>query len=307
MIRRNDVAVAVAFGLDYILPLQDADGAWTDWLLPPGPAPHWTTAHVGRCLMTVPGPHSPHLSQALQRAADWLDTHRLASGAWGYNDKVDPDADTTALAVLFFTALDRDPGQESIEFLRRAQRRDGGFSTFLPDGLAGAWGQSHAEVTAISILALCGVPDGIEASHVERGLAWLRRHRREDGTWASYWWRTPYLATALALSCLAEFGNGEDAGFEVPRTIPDDSLQAAHLLATTPQVSPHRKILTEQLLRAQNPDGSWAGRAALKIPPRDCAAPRNETDDSPVFADPHRLFTTATVVSALIGYGFEMN
>ncbi len=307
MICRNDVTVAVASGLDYILSLQGADGAWTDWSLPPGPAPHWTTAHVGRCLTTVPGPHSPRLGQAMQQAADWLDTHRLPGGAWGYNDKVDPDADTTALAVLFFTDLDREAGQESIEFLRRAQRPDGGFATFLPDGLAGAWGQSHAEITAISILALCGVPGGIEASHVERGLAWLRRHRREDGTWASYWWTTPYLSTALALLCLAAFGNGEDTGFEIPRTIPDDNLQAAHLLAMTPQESPHRKIFTEQLLRAQNSDGSWAGRAALRIPPRDCAAPWNETDPSPVFADPHRLFTTATVVSALVGHGFELN
>jgi squalene-hopene/tetraprenyl-beta-curcumene cyclase len=304
---RNDLTDAVASGLDYILSQQGEDGAWTDWSLPPGPAPHWTTAHVGRCLSALPGPHPPPLEQALRRAADWLHTHRLPGGAWGYNDRVDPDADTTSLAVLFLTAQDRETGQGPIEFLRRAQRPDGGFSTFLPDRLTGAWGRSHAEITAISLLALRSVPGGIEALCAKKGLAWLRRHRREDGTWAAYWWTTPYLATGLALSCLAAFGYGEDARFEVPWTIPGDTLQAAHLLSMTPQASPHREVLTEQLRRAQNPDGSWAGRAALRIPPRDCAAPWNEPSLNPVYSDPHRLFTTATVVSALADSGIQLN
>ena len=305
--RRSDVTAAVTSGLDYILSRQGEDGAWVDWSLPPGPAPHWTTAHVGRCLTSVPPPRSPELEPALRRAADWLSTHRLPGGAWGYNDTVEPDADTTALAVLFFSALGREAGQDPVAFLRRAQRPDGGFSTFLPDGLTGAWGQSHAEITAIALLALRSVQGGIETVRAEKGLDWLRRHRREDGTWAAYWWTTPHLATGLALACLAAFGHRGDAGLDLPQTSPGDSLQAAHLLSMTPLASPQREVLTGQLLRAQNSDGSWTGRAALRIPPRDCAAPWNEPDFSPVFADPHCLFTTATVVSALADSGIQLN
>ena len=287
-------------GLDYILARQSADGAWSDWALPPGPAPHWTTAHIGRCLSQLPRPHPPHLLRALERAADWLCAHRLPGGAWGYNDRTEPDADSTSLSVLFLSAMNRALGSGPVAFLRQAQRLDGGFATFLPDGLTGTWGQSHAEVTAITLLALSAVPGGINARQAAEGLAWLRRHRRPDGTWSAYWWTTPYLTTGLARSCLAAFGGGEGAAPVLP--LPDDSLQAAHLLSMMPHAATQHAALTGRLLDAQKLDGSWAGKPALRIPPRDCAAPWNEPE-SPVYADPNRLFTTATVISALSGSG----
>ncbi|MGP6086286.1 prenyltransferase/squalene oxidase repeat-containing protein [Antarctobacter jejuensis] len=291
--------MAIDHGLAYILSRQDEDGAWTDWSLPPGPSRHWTTAHVGRCLTQLPGPPPAQLSAALSRAADWLLSHRLQHGAWGYNGRVDPDADTTALAVMFLAAMGRDPGPGPLAFLRQAQQPDGGFATFLPDGLTGAWGKSHVEITAAALLALRAVPEGIDAAHASAGLAWLRHARRNDGMWPAFWWTTPYLATQLALSCLAAFGEGKTASPDVVRRCPDDSLQAAHVLAMTARASPQHPALTQQLITAQKADGSWAGRAALRIPPRDCAEAWAEPLRGPVFADEKSLFTTACVVSAL--------
>lgn len=297
---QGTAAVALSRGLDYILTHQAADGSWSDWDLPPGPAPHWTTAYVGYCLSRLPEPYPPHLPQALEQAADWLCAHRLPGGAWGYSDRVDPDADSTSLSVLFLSKMARSPGHEPIAFLREAQQPDGGFATFLPNGLTGAWGHSHAEITAIALLALCSVPDGIDRRHVAEGVAWLRRHRRADGTWATYWWTSPYMAVGLARTCLAQFGGKEAAGATPDMPMPDDCLQSAHLLAMTPPATRLHANLTRLLLEAQGPDGSWVGKPSLRIPPRDCAAPWNEPS-SPVYADPNRLFTTATVISALSG------
>lgn len=291
-------AAAIDRGLAYILSRQDADGAWTDWSLPPGPSRHWTTAHVGRCLSLLPDPRPPHLMAALSRAADWLLSHRCAHGAWGYNDRVEPDADSSALALLFLAAMGRDPGPNPVAFLRRAQQPDGGFATFLPDGLTGAWGQSHVEITAIALLALRAVPGGIDAAQVSAGLTWLRHARRSDGMWPGFWWTTPYLATQLALSCLQAFG-AEDEGLDIAAACPGDNLQAAHVLAMTPRGSPGHRDLTRRLLVAQRADGSWEGQAALRIAPRDRADAWTEPLRGPVFADGERLFTTACVVSGL--------
>ena len=53
-----EIAAALSRGLRFVLAAQDAQGAWTDWALPPGSSPDWTTAHVGLRL-SEPWPAPP--------------------------------------------------------------------------------------------------------------------------------------------------------------------------------------------------------------------------------------------------------
>jgi hypothetical protein len=59
--------------------------------------------------------------------------------------------------------------------------------------------------------------------------------------------------------------------------------------------------LVDQLVSEQRPDGSWASVPILRLTNRHCVDPAASTSAGPLFADPERLFTSATVVRALSG------
>ncbi|WP_134724319.1 prenyltransferase/squalene oxidase repeat-containing protein [Paracoccus luteus] len=282
---------------DLLVARQNADGSWTDWSLPPGPSSEWTTAYVGHCLSRTAAPLRRDLARPMARAAAWLQRHRFPDGGWGYNPAVPSDADSTALAILFLASNGTPAPPGAIAQLRRFQRADGGFSTFLPDGLTGSWGRSHPEITAVALLAAGGRRDPA----IDAGIAWLRRARRGDGTWNAFWWATPIGATALGLEVLAAAGCPEPVPDAVLRLDPTDSLGAALLASCLAAQgrSPRLEDLARRLIAAQAPDGSWQGAAALRVTRRDCDTPWDDPAPGPLFADPRRIFTTATVLAAL--------
>ena len=57
--------------------------------------------------------------------------------------------------------------------------------------------------------------------------------------------------------------------------------------------------LLETLVCEQLTDGSWSSAPGLRIPDRTCVAPRAEPYADMLYADPDRLFTSATVLDAL--------
>ena len=157
----TDIAAALSRGLGFVIAAQDEQGAWTDWALPPGPSPDWTTAHVALRLSSLGPPDRAALDEPLVRAAHWLLSRRSAGGGWGYNRAVEP------------------PG--ACTFLARHQQPDGGFATFAPDSFTGSWGLSHPEITPVALLALRAHPSGLPQDNLARGVAWLQRARRPDG------------------------------------------------------------------------------------------------------------------------------
>ena len=80
-----EISAALSRGLDFVLAAQDAEGAWTDWALPPGPSPDWTTAYVGLRL-SVPRPAPPRGARRPARPRRALaPVPPGRSGGWGYN------------------------------------------------------------------------------------------------------------------------------------------------------------------------------------------------------------------------------
>jgi Squalene-hopene cyclase C-terminal domain len=301
MTLRSEITAALSRGLGFVVAAQDADGAWTDWVLPPGASPDWTTSHVAFRLSGLGPPHRAALAEPLGRAARWLLSRQAAGGGWGYNRDVEPDADSTAQALLFLAAAGRSASPKSCAFLARHQQPDGGFATFLPDALTGSWGLSHPEITPVAILALRAYPGELSGGSLARGVAWLRRARRPDGLWNSFWWSTPLPATEASLALLTALGTPEPPPLALARWTPADSLEAALLLSITAVAGPSSRLeqLARRLLTDQGDDGSWKSAPALRITARDCERPWEAPASGPLFADPQRLHVTATALAAL--------
>ena len=268
---------------------------------PPGSSPDWTTAYVGLRLTALRPPFRALLQAPLDRAGRWLLARRAAGGGWGYSPAVEEDADSTSLALLFLAALGTPAPAVAHATLRRYQREDGGFSTFLPDGLTGSWGISHPEITPIALLALRTAPGAFPAADEARALAAIRRARRPDGLWEAFWWASPLPACEANLACLAALSQPEDPPEPLRRLAPEDALQAALLLSlSAAREAPARLVgLIRTLLAAQTAGGAWQAAPSLRIPPRSCARPWEAPGAGGLYADPERLFTTATALAAL--------
>ena len=291
---------ALRRGLDFVLAGQVPDGSWTDWALPPGPSPDWTTAYVGFRLSALRATHRAVVEAPLDRAAVWL-CSRLRSDGWGYSEAVEADADSTSLAILFLAALGATAPADAYVALRRHQRDDGGFSTFLPDGLMGSWGSSHPEITPVAVLALRTGPGFLPAADGARALASIRRVRRPDGLWDAFWWESPLPACEANLACLAAVGRPEAPPEPLGRLTPEDPLQTALLLSLSAAREEAARLLSlaDRLIAAQLEDGSWQAAPSLRIPSRSCLRPWEAPGARPLYSDPRRLFTTATAVGAL--------
>jgi hypothetical protein len=296
-----EIAAALSRGLAFVLAAQDAQGAWTDWALPPGPSPDWTTAYVGLRLSSLGSPYRAALAEPLGRAARKLLSRQAADGGWGYNPAVEPDADTTGQAVLFLAAAGQPAPPGACAFIARHQQPDGGFATFVPDALTGSWGVSHPEITPVALLALRSCPGGLPQWNLDRGLAWLCRARRPDGLWNSFWWHGPLVATEAILAFHAALGRPEPPPSALARSIPADSFETALLVSIMATARPTTQLeqLARRLLADQADDGSWKSAPTLRITAHDCEQPWNAVAAGPLFADPQRLHSTATALAAL--------
>jgi squalene cyclase len=292
---------AIYRGLDFILKRQDKAGFWSDWDLPPGPSPDWTTAYIGLRLSGLGPLLSTGLSCRLDRAALWLLGRQFPDGGWGYNNDVGSDADSTAQAILFLATTGHTVPCEAYTHLARFQCPDGGFSTFLPDALTGSWGLSHPEITPVVLLAFRTHPKGVPENILAPGLAWIRRARSADGIWHSFWWSTPLPATEANLTLLATLGTPEPLPPALAQWEPDDSLEAAHLIsiAAVVEPTPCTESVIRLLISDQASDGSWQSAPSLRVTSRSSVRPWKEPMQGPLFTDPRRLFSTATAISAL--------
>src|SRR4051812_27115425 len=84
---------------------QDEDGAWRDFVMPPGRSDAWVTAYIGRALHRI---DAVDLAPKLERAAAWLLGHVEHDGGWSYRaGHVPSDADSTAHVLAFLSASGR--------------------------------------------------------------------------------------------------------------------------------------------------------------------------------------------------------
>jgi hypothetical protein len=298
------VGDALEKGARFLLGAQSPDGAWRDFDLKPGRSEAWVTSYAGTALVgaaaTVRG---VNLAAALAGARTFIDAARDPRGGWGYNSRCDPDADSTARTILFLRAIDAPLPLRDYAALAKFQLESGDFSTYRAFAGRPGWCAGHPDVTVVALRALL---EALPPGHVilRRGRARLARYVRETSSTASYWWPSPlYMAKELLL-----LQREDAAGFHLllPRSsIPsDDSCFDAALaleigvLRGAPQEKSFAKA--RRLASRQNSDGSWPTSPLLRITDPLSTQPGDRRfRSSEIASDDRRIFTTATVMSAL--------
>lgn len=115
----------------------------------------------------------------IRRGVSFLETHQDAEGSWSSFWYVGPFYGTYVCLRLLAVAAPGSPAvARGVDFLRRAEREDGG------------WGIGEASDPLSTSLALLGLALGagreaLEPARVEKALSFLRAGRQEDGGWAA--------------------------------------------------------------------------------------------------------------------------
>ncbi|MCU1431974.1 MAG: hypothetical protein JWP95_1079 [Actinotalea sp.] len=292
----------------YLVAAADAAGGWSDYLLRVGPSDQWVTAHVAGALQlcSAAGLSPPGTDRALQAADAVLGQPDDVVRGWGFNRAVEPDADSTALAVLFLA----DRGRvltPAAGFLARHRRPDGGYATFLTDD---AWGDSHPCVTPTAALALLRIARLDDAAGV---LRYVTRTRWADGTWPSYWWRACHYATYWNLTLLRAMGQAVEprrpvvGGRETAeiRSVLDLACLVGTMHVVLGAAAAATREVAGVLLAQQRPDGGFDGGADLRVTRATCRRPWEQAEGD-LYRDDHGLLTTAMalrVLTRLVGAG----
>lgn len=319
---------------------------WLDFLTRAGQSDDWVTAFVIVQLARGGVP-----ARELQRAVAGLRARQRPTGGWGYNASVPDDADATAWCIRAIHAVAQstdDPLFAALPLLAQ-HRRSGGFSTYADDAalrrylgagntvsLRGWCEQPHHGVTAAIALA-CRATGRQSHDRAERAtcvslrqdaLAALRAGQSADGTWASYWWRTPMYATVIAIEALVTLGEPSDVARVAAASEWIASAQrsdgswdggdgaggafatglALQALAGDPDRTHARVRGAAWLCRHQRPDGAWDPCPILQIPPPHVSNARRVgtwrrgcLGTGVQIADQNRLFATAVCHAALAG------
>lgn len=294
----------ISVGLDYLLSMQAGEGAWTEWELPPGSSAIWTTAYVGFQLRHLPLDLALRVKSHITSAALWLNNNEFVEGGWGFNQRVGVDADTTAYAILFLTSAGQPVSEKAYAVLGNLQCADGGFSTYPPVGEHHSWNVSHPDVSPMALLALLTAPSPNRIA-IQRGIEYVLNQKTSGGLWNSFWWKSCLYGTAASLSVLAATGIEMPSSSALSQIKPDNAFETALLISSLlyiHQENTYRLVhdLANELIHQQLPDGSWNSAPILRITRRNCYAPWESDDAGQLYPEPHRLFTTATVLKALI-------
>jgi len=262
------------------------------------------------------------------------------SGGWAYNEKVPPDADSTAWVVLAMaTTTVWKPSMvlRALNYLLR-HKTDRGFATYTrEDGIErfiGAtadqtegWRDTHLCVTAAVTHAL--LVHGLAGdARLGPAIAALRDAQRDDGLWTSYWWPGSSYATAQSLRALAaaravtddvwcravdglsarqrpDGGFADDGG----ESRPFPTAMSLTALLTRPDRRGDSAIdaAAAWLLDAQRA-GHWASAPILRIPRPMVSNPETESfkpdalGTGVLVRDQCGIFTAAAAVVALCDY-----
>ena len=295
---------AEAAAIAFLLRSRRQSGWWTEFRTERGPSDEWTTAFVAWALLST---HNPHAHAAARDALNLL-LPRQREGGWGFNRVSGPDADTTAWVLRLFAELPSpdDAHDQAMRFLKTHLLSTGGVATYrdsiatgarggVPVARADGWIASHLCVAANAVLFL---PKTALDQFVE--------NQSEDGSWAPYWWRTPALATALAVEALASepyYNHAAQKAILWARRFPVASASnfvqiwiARILCHGNEQDHALARAMLEHLIAAQREDGSWAPSADLRMPDKNDLGGDTAAEIDYEVAG---IFTTASAIGAL--------
>src|SRR6266536_631622 len=197
------VRAAVDRGIAWVRGMQSKDGGWgafdadntrtlptrlpfCDFGAVIDPPSADVTAHVVEMLAAV----GLAGERDCRRGVRWLLDHQEPDGSWfgrwGANHVYGTGATVPAL-IAAGVEPGAEPVRRAVRWLTDHQNADGGWGEDLRSYVDPAWigrGTSTASQTAWALLALLAAGSGAEASAtVERGVRWLVKTQRPDGSW----------------------------------------------------------------------------------------------------------------------------
>jgi squalene-hopene/tetraprenyl-beta-curcumene cyclase len=273
-------------GLNFLVESARGDGSWP---IDTNLATWVTTLSINALGPELAG--EQYLSDELQ---DWVlscqQTQRhpftgAAPGGWGWSDLSGavPDADDTPGAMLALQHFQHtDAAQAGAGWLRGLQNSDGGWPTFCRGWGKLPFDRSGSDLTAHALRALH--VEGDADRPIRRGLRYLRKHQRRDGSWLPLWFgnqhqpndENPLYGTARVLAAYRDLGRMDD---------------------------PQAQRGVDFLLRQQNDDGGWGGGHSELVGPRpEARKPKSGVIALPPLPPPATFSSveeTALVVEAL--------
>jgi hypothetical protein len=292
---------AAAGAVSWLRRRQQPAGAWNDFAVAIGSSDAWVTAYAGFALAeaaSVPQlpPHVRRTAAAgADAAAGWLLANPHRDGAWGYNARACPDADSTAWATRLLAARKRAIFPKALSLLS-STAANAGITSFQSS--KGRWAEPTPDVTAVVLLAQldAGVID--QERLVEQWLRLVAPAASARDTWKSLWWLGEAYPTAVAVEAWAAGGRPDPRPMPVwadkSSTAFEQSLSLTIEAHTLGSAADKTGIRGSELLAARLPDGGWAGDAQLRIP----SQRRGEIYAASV--DGRGVFTTSTALRGLI-------
>ncbi|MEU1279114.1 prenyltransferase/squalene oxidase repeat-containing protein [Streptomyces sp. NPDC005805] len=302
----HDLDTGLDKAVEFLLAHQDADGAWREnFNLRAGYSGSWTTGYVGIRLRRAQD-RIHDVVPALKAATAWLSSQQQEDGGWDYNHNYRRnDSDSTGHAAVLINRVAGVHHDRAAQRLLDFQREDGGIASFDGCDADDSWGCSHPDVTPIAVQALmtASQPD---MAVVRRALAYLATYPRSASLWPSYWWTTPLYSTLFAVELLTEHAYPYDSTgvLEAAMAVEDRStfhlaLRARLLKLLGDNRSAEADV--SELLTRQLHDGGWDAEPIMRVTEQDAMlSPSGHQLRGRLEFDRRRLFTTATVLDALV-------
>lgn len=284
--------IAIAEATRFLERSQDKQGVLRGFLLFPGAATTWLTAHVAFVLEDVPRAHV-----LCARAAAHLHSIGATDGGWGFNRRVAPDCDSSAQALMVVARFGLRSEPFLLNNLATAQAECGGFPTYAAVGPATGWQSPHPEVSALVAEALRRA--GGFDDRVDRCSRWLN-DCTSDGVLPSYWWSDHSYALWVQ-ACTRQLGPAASGAVYMALERHGSSPQLAMALNASAQLGiPEGTLIRAagQLVSQQFSDGSWRCSPCLRVT-SPAAFDTGPAAHGPTVADRRRVFSTAHAIAAL--------
>ena len=298
----------------------------------------WVTAYVGHALARA-GANSSMLGQSRDWLVSHA--HPGGGWGFSLATPADADSIANVVHFLSHwrgePGWDEALGEACARLMHYWDEPGSGFRTYRPaerpslNGWASypgsSWCDVHLCVTAMAGEALHAVEDPSHRPVLEACARLLRDTQSAEGFWEGYWWHGRTYTTSHAARLLSLLGGDPEPVARAARWLlgarqpgggwgngtgseaaPFHTALALSTLLLDGGRPRHGSALDEGLhwlLRAQQPDGGWAHVPIMRMPRPEVHAPWEDPSGClllPVLTDRNRLFTTATVVSALVDF-----